>query len=75
MDIAENLKDNSLSHCFLLILNCEDKERKAFRYFSCDFVKEIYFHDISDTCPYYINDITLYGLYFKRKKLISLVAE
>ena len=58
MDITENLKDNSLSHCFLHILNCEDKKGKAFRYFSCEFVKEIYFHDISDTCPYYINDIS-----------------
>ena len=38
--------------CLLHRLNCEYKEGKAFRFFSCDFVKEIYFHDVSDTCPY-----------------------
>ena len=52
MDIAKYLKDNILSDCLLHRLNCEYKEGKAFRCFSCDFVKEIYFHDISDTCPY-----------------------
>ena len=52
MDIAKYLKDNSLSDCLLHRLNC-DKEGKTFRYFSGDFVKEIYFYDISDTCPYY----------------------
>ena len=50
MDITKYVKDNSLSDCLLYRLYCEYNE--AFRYFSCDFVKEIYFHDISDTCPY-----------------------
>ena len=48
MDIAKYLKDNSLSDCLLHRLNC-DKEGKTFRHFSGDFVKEIYFYDISDT--------------------------
>ena len=52
MDIAKYHKENSLSDCLLLRLNCEYKKGKAFKNFSCDFVKEIYFHDISDTCPY-----------------------
>ena len=52
MDTAKYLKDNSLSDCLLHRLNCEYKEGKAFRYFSYDFVKEIYFHDIGDTCSY-----------------------
>ena len=38
--------------CLLHRLNCEYKEGKTFRFFSCDFVKEIYFHDVSDTCLY-----------------------
>ena len=38
--------------CLLHRLNCEYKEGKDFRSFSYDFVKEIYFHDVSDTCPY-----------------------
>ena len=52
MDTAKYLKNNTLSDCLLHRLNCEHTEEKVFRYFSCDFVKEIYFHDISDTCPY-----------------------
>ena len=52
MDIAKYHKENSLSDCLLLRLNCEYKEGKAFKYLSFDFVKEIYFHDISDTCLY-----------------------
>ena len=52
MDIAKYLKENSLSDCLLHRLNCEYKEGKTLRYFSCDFVKKIYFHNISDTCPY-----------------------
>ena len=52
MGIAKYLRDNSWSDCLLHRSNCEYKEGKAFRYFSCDFVKEIYFHDISDTCAY-----------------------
>ena len=48
-----SIKDNSLSDCLHHRLYCEYKEGKAFRYFSCDFIKEIYFLDISNTCPYY----------------------
>ena len=52
MDITKYLKDNSLSNCLLHRLNCEYKEEKGLIYVLCDFVKEIYFHDIRDTCPY-----------------------
>ena len=51
MDITKYLKDNSLSNCLLHRLNCEYKEEKGLIYVLCDFVKEIYFHDIRDTCP------------------------
>lgn len=43
MDIAKYLTDNSLSDCLLHRLNCEYRERKAFGYFSCDFVKKKFF--------------------------------
>ena len=52
MEIAKYLKNNNLSDCLLHRSNCEYKEGKTFRYVSYDFVKEIYFHDISDTCHY-----------------------
>ena len=52
MDIYKYPKDNSLSDFLLHRLKCEYKEGKAFRYFFCDFVKEICFHDISNTCRY-----------------------
>ena len=38
-----NKKDDLLRR-----LNCDYKEGKAYRYFKCDFVKEIFYHQTSE---------------------------
>ena len=46
-DISDYLEGINTPADFLHRLNCDYKEGKSYRYFACDFVKEIYYHPVS----------------------------
>ena len=50
-DISNFLIGINTPNDLLHRLHCEYKEGKGFRYFACDFVKEIFWHHISDESP------------------------
>jgi len=46
-DISNYLEGINTPGDFLHRLNCDYKEGKSYRYFACDFVKEIFYHPVS----------------------------
>lgn len=52
MDIEKFLTNMNSSGELLHRLECEYKEGKAYRYFKCDWVKEIYYNEINVTSKY-----------------------
>ena len=63
-DISNFLIGINTPNDLLHRLDCEYKEGKGFHYFACDFVKEIFWHHISDESPLFYqmqgNTITFY---------------
>ena len=52
MDIERFMRNLNKKDDLLRRLNCDYKEGKAYRYFKCDFVKEIFYHQISEKDKY-----------------------
>ena len=49
MDIEHFLRRLNATDDLLRRLECDYKEGKAYRYFKCDFVKETFYHKITDS--------------------------